>query len=58
MALLPYKLRALSRREGVPQMGTAEAKQGNGKGSSWLNPGSDEQEVKIMDLPTPQVPEK
>jgi len=25
---------------------------------SWLNPGSDEQEVKIMDLPTPQVPEK
>jgi hypothetical protein len=45
-------------REGVPQMGTAEAKQGNGKGSSWLNPGSDEQEVKIMDLPTPQVPEK
>ena len=46
-------------REGVPQMGTAEIKQqGNGKGTSWLNPGSDEQEVKIMDLPTPQVPEK
>jgi hypothetical protein len=45
-------------REGVPQMGTAEVKPGNGKGVSWLNPGSDEQEVKIMDLPTPQVPEK
>ncbi len=45
-------------REGTPQMGTAEIKPGNGKGSSWLNPGSDEQEVKIMDLPTPQVPEK
>jgi len=45
-------------REGVPQMGTAEVKPGNGKGAGWLNPGSDEQEVKIMDLPTPQVPEK
>ena len=45
-------------REGVPQMGTAEVKPGNGKAVSWLNPGSDEQEVKIMDLPTPQVPEK
>jgi hypothetical protein len=46
-------------REGIPQMGTAEIKQqGSGKGASWLNPGSDEQEVKILDLPTPQVPEK
>jgi len=45
-------------REGVPQMGTAEVKGGNGKGPSWLNPGTDEQEVKILDLPTPQVPEK
>jgi hypothetical protein len=45
-------------REGVPQMGTAEVKAGNGKGPSWLNPGTDEQEVKILDLPTPQVPEK
>jgi hypothetical protein len=45
-------------REGVPQMGTAEAKAGNGKGPTWLNPGTDEQEVKILDLPTPQVPEK
>jgi hypothetical protein len=39
-------------------MGTAEAKPGDGKGSGWLKPGNDEQEVKIMDLPTPQVPEK
>ena len=45
-------------REGVAQMGTAEAKVGNGKGPSWLNPGSDEQEIKIMDLPSRQVPEK
>ena len=45
-------------REGVPQMGTAEIKSGNGKGPNWLNPGTDEQEVKILDLPTPQVPEK
>lgn len=45
-------------REGVAQMGIADAKPGNGKGGSWLNPGSDEQEIKIMDLPTPQVPEK
>jgi hypothetical protein len=45
-------------REGVAQMGIAEVKQGNGKGGSWLNPGNDEQEIKILDLPTPQVPEK
>jgi len=45
-------------RDGVNQMGTAEAKAGNGKSSGWLKPGNDEQEVKIMDLPTPHVPEK
>jgi hypothetical protein len=45
-------------RDGVNQMGTAEAKPGDGKGLGWLKPGNDEQEVKIMDLPTPQVPEK
>jgi hypothetical protein len=45
-------------RDGVNQMGVAEAKPGNGKGSGWLKPGNDEQEVKIMDLPTPHVPEK
>ena len=45
-------------RDGVNQMGVAEAKPGNGKGSGWLKPGNDEQEVKIMDLPTPHAPEK
>jgi hypothetical protein len=32
-------------------------KQGR-KGLGWLRPGSDEQEVKIRDLPAPQLPEK
>ena len=44
-------------RQGVSQMGTAEPKRGK-KGLSWLRPGSDEQEVKIRDLPAPQLPEK
>ncbi len=44
-------------RQGVSQMGTAEPKRGR-KGLSWLRPGSDEQEVKIRDLPAPQLPEK
>lgn len=44
-------------RQGVSQMGTAEPKKGP-KGFSWLRPGSDEQEVKIRDLPSPQLPEK
>ncbi|MEK0435370.1 MAG: hypothetical protein RL369_1419, partial [Pseudomonadota bacterium] len=63
---LPY-MRALHERinegmkkgqRGISQMGTAEAKSGQGTGPSWLNPGKDEQEIKIMDLPSPQVPEK
>jgi hypothetical protein len=33
-------------------------KSGNGTGSSWINPGNDEQEIKIQDLPAPQAPEK
>ena len=45
-------------KQGVSQMGTAEVKSGNGKGSSWINPGNDEQEIKIQDLPAPQAPEK
>jgi len=45
-------------RQGIAQMGTAEFKAGNGKGSSTINPGADEQEIKILDLPTPQAPEK
>lgn len=44
-------------RQGVSQMGTAEPKAGP-KGFSWLRPGSDEQVVKIRDLPVPQLPEK
>jgi hypothetical protein len=44
-------------RQGVTQMGTAEPKAGK-KGLNWLRPGSDEQVVKIRDLPAPQLPEK
>ncbi len=44
-------------RQGVSQMGTAEPKPGP-RGMSWLRPGSDEQVVKIRDLPNPQLPEK
>jgi hypothetical protein len=44
-------------RQGVSQMGTAEPKSGP-RGFSWLRPGSDEQNVKIRDLPVPQLPEK
>jgi hypothetical protein len=46
-------------REGVSQMGTAEAKNGRARGlGAWLQPGADEQEVRIRDLPVPQLPEK
>lgn len=44
-------------RNGVTQMGTAEPKQGK-KGLGWLRPGNDEQQIKIRDLPAPQLPEK
>ena len=44
-------------RQGVSQMGSATPKHGK-KGLGWLRPGSDEQEVKIRDLPAPQLPEK
>ena len=44
-------------RQGVSQMGSAEPKRGP-KGLAWLRPGSDEQEIKIRDLPVPQLPEK
>ena len=44
-------------RQGVSQIGTAEPKVGR-KGLSWLRPGSDEQVVKIADMPMPQLPEK
>lgn len=45
-------------RDGVSQVGTAEVKAGNGRGMGWLRPGNDEQEIKISDLPSPQLPEK
>ena len=44
-------------RQGISQMGTAEPRSGP-RGLSWLRPGSDEQNVKIRDLPTAQLPEK
>ena len=46
-------------KDGVSQMGTADVKTvGNKRGTGWLKPGNDEQEVKIRDLPSPQLPEK
>ena len=45
-------------RDGISQMGTAEAKAGNARGVGWLKPGNDEQEIKIRDMPSPQLPEK
>jgi hypothetical protein len=44
-------------RQGVTQMGSSEPKRGP-KGMTWLRPGNDEQEVKIRDMPVPQLPEK
>ena len=45
-------------RDGISQMGIAEAKAGAGRSQSWLRPGNDEQEIKIRDMPSPQLPEK
>jgi hypothetical protein len=46
-------------KDGVSQMGTADLKNaGNRRGLGWLIPAADEQEVKIRDLPSPQLPEK
>ena len=44
-------------RQGISQMGSATPKAGK-KGLAWLRPGRDEQEIKIRDLPAPQLPEK
>jgi hypothetical protein len=44
-------------RQGISQMGSATPKAGK-RGLSWLRPGRDEQEIKIRDLPAPQLPEK
>ena len=45
-------------KNGIAQMGNAEAKAGNGRSLGWLKPGNDEQEIRIRDLPAPQLPEK
>jgi hypothetical protein len=45
-------------RQGVSQLGTAEPRRGSQGYFAWLKPGSDEQDVKIRDLPLPQLPEK
>lgn len=44
-------------RQGVSQMGSAVPRAGR-SGLNWLRPGADEQQVKIRDLPLPQLPEK
>ena len=45
-------------RDGIAQVGTAEAKAGHSNSLGWLKPGNDEQEIKLRDLPSPQLPEK
>lgn len=46
-------------RDGVSQMGTARRKPDRpGTGVLGLEPGADEQEINIRDLPTPELPEK
>ncbi|MES3012858.1 MAG: hypothetical protein V4750_03895 [Pseudomonadota bacterium] len=45
-------------KDGISQMGLAEAKAGNARGLGWLKPGNDEQEIKLRDMPSPQLPEK
>ena len=45
-------------RDGISQLGTAEAKPGKRGAFFGLNPGNDEQEITIRDLPSPQLPEK
>ncbi len=44
-------------REGVSQIGSSEPRVGKG-GFAWLRPGSDEQVLKLRDMPVPQLPEK
>lgn len=43
-------------RQGVSQMGTTSNK--TGSGVSWLRPGGEVLDVKIRDMPVPQLPEK
>jgi hypothetical protein len=44
-------------RQGITQMGTAEPRRGS-TGASWLQPATQTVDVKISDLPSPQLPEK
>jgi len=44
-------------RQGITQMGTATPMAGQ-QGLSWLRPGTVDQEIKVRDLPLPQLPEK
>jgi len=44
-------------RQGISQMGSATPT-GGPQGPAWLRPGSEPQDVKIRDLPLPQLPEK
>jgi len=44
-------------RQGVTQMGTAEPRPGSGR-LSWLRSGNEMPDIKIRDLPAPQLPEK
>jgi len=44
-------------RQGVTQLGSAEPRHGP-QGASWLRPGSEPPDLKIRDLPQPQLPEK
>lgn len=44
-------------RQGVSQMGTTSTKSGSGA-LSWLRPGGEVLDVKIRDMPVPQLPEK
>jgi hypothetical protein len=45
-------------RQGITQMGSSEPRRGRDTFWNWLRPGSDEQQLKIGDLPVPQLPEK
>lgn len=44
-------------RQGIAQMGTAEPRIGAGR-FGWLRSGTDMQDIRIRDLPAPQLPEK
>lgn len=44
-------------RQGVMQMGTAEPRAGSGR-NAWLRNGAEVQDIRIRDLPAPQLPEK